>query len=1089
MQKNHFSNFHKRDDWQNQYITAINREPSHIPWGAYPNVKAALERTASPNRINLDGTWEFLFVDTPDDLPEGFYQTDFPGEFTSIQVPGNWEVQGFGKPVYTNVVMPFAKDRENVPYLTKVRKNGKTDPKEEYTPPYVDEERNHVGVYRKKFILSNNFLMNDSLPNDTLINDSPPNHHNKDVFIRFNGVESAAYVWLNGKPVGYTQDSKLPAEFLLTPYLQEGENTLVVAVFRFCDGTWLEDQDYFHVSGIFRSVEIIAKPKARIVDVIADAKPHRHTGGGTVNAIVMVNQIQYYADYTIRLQLFDPQGNLLCTQVNDIETSSPITSDWRRKGPRVRKIPKGANFEITLDSVTRWCCDKPVLYTAVFTLIDPDGNDTDFESVRLGFRRIEIENNIILLNGERLVFRGVNRHEWAWPTGRTVTRNHMIKEITRMKELNFNAVRTSHYPNDPLWYDLCDEYGLLVVCETNVETHGVAGRITNDPEWAEAMLERAKRMVLTHKNHPCIVSWSLGNESGYGPNHAAMANWVRQYDPTRLVQYENCDPGLIASDIKCTMYPPFISILDMIADNNDRRPIVLVEYAYQISNATGGMDQFWQLAEKYPLFQGGFVWDWQDKCLPQTIEEGFPDSQNKKTFFAYGGDWNEDVTDWEMPPYMVANGVVLPDLTPKPAAWEIKQAQAPIIITTKNAPTGKVDILEGDAPLNTFILKNRYNSLCTDSINCEAVIIADGMEKQRFPVMLPVVKPNCDAVFTLDLETALALEGEVYINFIVTIAQDSPLLPKGHGVAFYQFKLKNSVPVIKTQPQGKINIVKENSRLTVSSVGFTVIFDMENCVIQSCEKNGIQYFHGGIENITRARSGILLEGDLWWGAAYHVWRHILPGGFTREAVHADYSTAENHAIVRFVSKLSGTKGDIITEQTYTVYPNGEIKADVVMDIAKDYQHVPRIGLNFTVQSDFDKLTWYGRGKGESFCDRTMASPIGIYESSVEETHFPFIPPSHNGSHADTRWLEMSNPNGNKIKITGENFSFNAHHNTIEEYWNAKHEHELIRHKEIYLTLDGKHAGIGGDMAWSSEINPKHLIPAGLHRFGFMLEVK
>jgi beta-galactosidase len=553
-----------------------------------------------------------------------------------------------------------------------------------------------------------------------------------------------------------------------------------------------------------------------------------------------------------------------------------------------------------------------------------------------------------------------------------------------------------------------------------------------------------------------------------------MAGFIREYDPTRIVQYECGGPGKNVSDIRGQMYAPVRDILGMLANPADDRPVILVEYLYQIRNAGGGAYHFPALTEKYKRFQGGFVWDWQDKCLPKEI------SDTGKYFFAYGGDWGEDLVDWQMPPYMVANGVVLPDLTPKPCAWEIKQAQAPIIICKRDAFP---DAVSGD-----FVVKNRYNSVCTSEVVCEAVVIANGAEKLRFPVALPIVAPNRDAAFTLDLEGVFELEGEVYISFLLATARDRPLLPKGHAIAQYQFKLKSDVPVLRTRPSmGKIVVDKEKSLLSISSAGFKVIFDMDACLIKAYEKNGIQFLSGGTENIARARSGILLEGDLWWGAAYYVWRHILPGGFTREAVSATYSTAEDYAVVRFMSKLTGKKGDILTRQTYTVYANGEINADVVMDIAGDYVHVPRVGLNFVVESGFNRLRWYGRGPGESYCDRTLASPVGIYAATVEETHFPFIPPSHNGSHADTRWLEMSDDRGNKVRITGANFSFNAHHNTIEEYWDTDHEHELIRHKEIYLTLDGLQAGIGGDMAWSSEINPKHLLPAGQYRFGFTIE--
>jgi beta-galactosidase len=448
---------------------------------------------------------------------------------------------------------------------------------------------------------------------------------------------------------------------------------------------------------------------------------------------------------------------------------------------------------------------------------------------------------------------------------------------------------------------------------------------------------------------------------------------------------------------------------------------------------------------------------------------------------------------------MVANGVVLPDLTPKPCAWEIKQAQAPVIIKREEPFAGMITAPnKTDATVVNFIIKNRYNSLCTDAIACEAVVIANGAERLRFPVALPAVKPNGDGAFSLDFAEALALEGEVYVNFLITASRELPLLPKGHAVAQYQFKIKNSavLPVrVGNNDMHEMAVSHDGALLTLSSGAFNVKFDMEACLLRSYEKNGVCFLSGGTENIARARSGVLLEGGKWWGAAYHVWKHILPGGFTREALGASYAKSEprggahpvpGYVSVRLVSKLTGPKGEIHTEQTYTVYASGEIKLDVIMDIAQDYVHVPRAGLSFVVPGGFEKLRWYGRGPGESYCDRTLSSPVGIYESTVEGTHFPFVPPSHNGSHADTRWLEMTGPHGNTLKITGASFSFNAHHNTAEDYWNASHEHKLIRREEIFLDLDGFQAGIGGDMAWSSEINAKHLIPAGLHRFGFTL---
>ena len=958
------------------------------------------------------------------------------------------------------MLYPFLTDFDE-PYLTRVRKSSGSI-FESYTPPFIAEKQNHVGIYRKTFTLPGAFT-------------------GKDVFIRLLGVESACYLWINGKPVGYSQDSKLPAEFLLSPYLEAGVNTIILAVFRFSDGTWLEDQDYFHVSGLFRSVSLIAKPQARIVDIQADALPagqpeqNQQAGrdgfcqGGHVTARLFINRIQDYADYHARLTLYDPDGQRLCSVESSFQTQAPIAGVWRKNAVRMPTVPCAADFAFPVPNVLLWSCDTPVLYTAVFTLTDPEGQAIDHESVRLGFRSIRIENNIIKLNGRRFVFRGVNRHEWAWLTGRTVSREHMIREITRMKELNFNAVRTCHYPDDPLWYDLCDEYGLVLVCETNVETHGVAGAIANNPEWGGAMLERAQRMVLTHKNHPSIVSWSLGNESGYGPNHAAMANWIRAYDQTRLVQYENCDPGAIASDIKCTMYPPVENLMKMIADNDDRRPIVMVEYAYQISNTTGGFDQFQQLAETYPIFQGGFVWDWQDKCLPATTAGG-------DTFFGYGGDWNEEIVEWVNPEYMVANGMVLPDLTPKPSAYEVKQGQAPVIIESVNPAQGD------------FLLKNRYNNLKTSFLQCEAVISGQDGKRKGQMIALPDIAPGEEALFTVDLPPVAELDQETYVDLILTTAADTRLIPAGHEIARYQFELRGrKAEPLRKAAAGQITVSEQGSSLIVEGVGFRFIVDRDANLILSCEKNGICYLTGGTEQISRARSGMHLESK-WWGDVQKHWDALRPGSLQREVQDSGYRVSPDGSSVCIVlhNRLTGEKGPIYSEISYTLAADCSLAVDVVMDVDEAYVHVPRVGVQFVIPAGFEQLSWYGRGPGESYCDRRMASPIGRYACTVEQTHFAFVPPSHNGSHADTRWLELANPDGRNLRISGAPFSFNVHHNTVEEYWQARHEHELVRHAESYLYLDGRMAGIGGNMAWSTEIDPKHLVPAGQHRFGFLV---
>lgn len=1039
---NIFQGFHQRNDWENPGITSIGREPAHIPWGAYGSREEALARETSENIMSLNGTWDFIFGENPGNLPENFFQKDSSLSWGNIQVPGHWELQGYDKPVYTNVLYPFLPESPER-YLQDVRKSGPQNIHERYHPPFVPNAQNHVGLYKKQFTLPKAFL-------------------EKEVFIRFQGVESAYYLWVNGKPVGYSQDSKLPSEFLLTPYLVEGENIIVAAVLRFSDGTWLEDQDYFHVSGIYRCVELIAKPRAHLADIQADASLCE--AGGRITARAFINSVQYYADYSVELALYDTQGKVLYSEKKGFATASEITGRWRFDPPAVVQLPRSAYFSFAVPQVQPWSCDTPTLYTAVFTLLDSQGNPVDYESVRLGFRTVEIRNNVILINGKRFVFRGVNRHEWAWPTGRVVSRDHMIAEIRRMKELNFNAVRTCHYPDDPTWYELCDEYGLCVVCETNLETHGVAGAITNTPEWGGAMLERAQRMVAIHKNHPCIVSWSLGNESGYGPNHAAMANWIRAYDSTRLVQYENCDPGSIASDIKCTMYPPIEALMKMIADNRDRRPIVLVEYAYQISNTTGGFDQFRKLTETYEIFQGGFIWDWQDKCLPVTAADG-------STQFGYGGDWGEEIVDWEVPEYMVANGVVLPDLTPKPCAWEIKQGQSPVFI--ERAP--------GE---NTYCLKNRYHGLDTGILDCQAVVTAGGVEKERFPVSLPVVQPGSQALF--QTSTAETAAPDSYLQFSLTLKQPLGLLPKGHKVADFQFVLAGRKAVqMRYTPKGETSLTETPQEITVTGLNFSITFQKESGLLTSYRRGGILCFSGTGENLSRARSGLHLE-EKWWGPVQDSWDKLKPGAVTRSVRGVFCGKLGEDSIIRVSSTLTAESGNTQVETRYTVQGDGTLFVSVSMDMDAALVHVPRAGLGLVIQPDFEALSWFGRGPGESYCDRSQAAFMGEYHTTVEATHFPFVPPSHNGTHADTRWLKLTDSENRFIEVSGAPFYFDVHHNNILEYWQARHESDLVRHPESYLYLDGAHAGIGGDMAWSTEINDTHLLPAGTYRFSFCI---
>lgn len=1039
------STFNYRRDWENQSITQINRETIHAPWGAYETLAQALkgDRDASSNVLSLDGAWKFHLAPSPERVPANFWQPAFDTTgWSDITVPGNWELQGFGKPIYTNVIYPFPINRD-APYLQKpTRTKEAVDERLLMHPPYVPGE-NPTGCYVRTFTL-------------------PASWSGKSVFVNFGGVESAFYLWLNGSPVGYSQDSKLPAEFDLSPFVKPGLNTLAVQVMRWSDGTWMEDQDYWHISGLFRPVRLIAKPAVHIRDWFVQATPAEHGPAGTLRAWVNVKELAGYADYTVKVQLHDSRRKL----VAESSGRQALAPRWDGQRSEI-----GVEVLLELPAVSKWTPDTPTLYTTVLTLVAPDGTVVDTESCRTGFRRIEIRNGVILLNGVRMIFRGVNRHEHALATGRAVSREHMRREIITMKRLNFNGVRTCHYPDDPAWYDLCDEYGLCLVCEANLETHGLGGILSHDPAWAQAYLERAVRMVLVHKNHPAIVSWSMGNESLKGPNHAAMANWIRYYDPTRLVQYEGGAPEAIISDLRGNMYAQPDQIINMLADARDPRPVVLVEYLYQIRNAGGGMYWFNDLLERFTRFQGGFVWDWQDKCL-------LAKDKNGKRFPGYGGDFGEDLVERTAPKHMTNNGVVLPDLTPKPVAFEIKNVQSPVQVVAVDAANGK------------FQLRNRHHALDTASYAIAWELLEDGVRVRRGRAPTPVVAPMCEAALELDLRKLLpkTKPGREYlINFQLSLVRATPWAPAGHVVHNSQFAL----PLTPAAPARAKAPVP--ARLSISKIAYTirgkdltVAFDRATGLMTACKKAGISYLQSGaIENVCRPQTG--LDTDTNWGF-FRLWHPLRPSKLSREALTTvAYPLPDGTVRVEVTSVLVSTASRfrIRNEIGYTLGGDGAIRVDTQIDIDAGFKHVPRVGIGFALAAGFESLEWYGRGPGENYADRKDHTRLGCFKSTVKAQHFPFIPPSECGGHEDTRWVKLTHAKGRALLVTSPApFHFDARHSSVADYFAAGHDHELVRRPETFLNLDYRHAGIGGNMGWSTAIDDKHLVPATCYRFRF-----
>lgn len=1041
--------FNYRRDWENPDVTQVNRELMHAPWGAYENLvqARACDRDASANVLSLDGTWKFHLAPAPERVPAEFWKPGFDtGAWAPIQVPGNWEVQGFGKPIYTNYIYPFHLGKDE-PYLQKPSLAGsEADERFLMNPPFVPKD-NPTGCYVRTFEL-------------------PVAWAGKSVFVNFAGVESAFYLWINGQPVGYSQDSKLPAEFELTPFLTPGVNTIALQVMRWSDGTWLEDQDYWHISGISRPVRLIAKPTIHIRDWVIQAIPHETGTGAQFKAGVQLKELAGYGDYTVRVQLYDAAGAL----VTQAEQKTNLRPGWHYQPE------PGILFTCDLAGVNTWTPETPYLYTVVMTLVAPDGKEVDREACRTGFRRIEIKQGVIYLNGVRMIFRGVNRHEHALQTGRYVPKEHMRREIITMKQLNFNGVRTCHYPDDPTWYDLCDEYGICLVCEADVETHGVLGQLTNSPAWAGAFLERAVRMVLVHKNHPAILSWSMGNESWKGPNHSAMANWIRYYDPTRLVQYESAGPEAIISDLRGNMYAQPDHIINMLADARDPRPVVLVEYLYQIRNAGGGMYWFTELLERFERFQGGFVWDWQDKCLVGKTADG-------KDFFAYGGDFGEDLVERTCPKHMTCNGVVLPDITPKPVAYEIKNAQAPIQIVATDPENGR------------FRLRNRHQAGDIAAWYTLAYrLLENGSAVREGTLPMPAAKLMADAALDLDLKAILPERKpgcEYHLNFHVTLARATPWAPAGHEIYHTQFALAGGPTVVAAPPAvaaARLAVTEREFRITGDGVAVTV--DRPTGLIAVAGRNGARYIdNGALENVYRPQTG--LDTDPHWGF-YDLWLPLTPDKLHRRpgSVSA-FARADGSVQVEVTSKLVSDAGNyaIQNEVTYILSGDGRIRIDTQIGIDRGFRHVPRVGIGLVLPAGFETLEWYGRGPGENYCDRKDNTLLGRYSATVTAQHFPFVPPSETGGHEDVRWVKLAHADGRALLVESPApFHFDARHASVADYFAARHDHELPRRPETFLNLDCRHACIGGNMGWSTATDAKHLVPADGYRFRFDLRL-
>lgn len=1028
-------------EWENQYVTQKNRYPMHSPYGAYETVEQALScnRYTSKYVQSLNGMWKFKMAESPLATPVGFETVNYnDSNWSEIPIPSNWELHGYGKPVYTNILYPFKSEGANSHFEIEVAKD-----QVEFNAPYVPE-KNLTGCYRTTF-------------------EVPDYYEGKDVFIEFGGVESCFYLWINGIKIGYSQDSKLSATFDITSAIKTGKNELAVKVLQFCDGTYLEDQDYWHLSGIQRDVRIYAKDKQRIFDYKVETL---FDGDNYEKAELKVmlqpnNTVKDYAESYAKLTLYDAEKKV----VSNFQS-------YPYKDCGYYLMSKFTAFaSVNVEKPHLWSDEDPYLYTLVMETVDGAENVTDIESTKVGFRKVEIrKDGVLCINGKRLMVRGVNLHEFCPETGRYVSKEYMRQQIINIKQLNFNAVRNSHYPHANDWYDLCDEMGIYLVDEANIETHGYGGQLSASPNWTTAYLERAQRMVLRDKNHPSIIIWSLGNESGFGANQAAMYGWIKEYDKTRYVQYESMNPGSNITDIISPMYPSKEWIEEKMVDSCDLRPFIMCEYAYAKSNSNGNFKMYWDLVNKYPRFQGGFIWDFQDKALVQTREDG-------STRYVYAGAFNEEIVDPVKD--MCLNGVVFPDLSWKPSAFEVKNCQAPVMVWYK-----EVHPFMGPSGYN---IKNNYlnrdlsHLRITWELQCDGKIVDSGEMKQYFTL------PGQSELLEYPFNTE-KVSGEAFVNIKVFLREDSSYAKAGYEIYTYQFPIQQSTLKSKKLciTGEKITMNETDDEILIIGENTEVRFDKCSCSFNKVVLNGKDTFVGGNDNFYRAATGID-EGTNETNANYASdWKAEELNELKINVYSIETAAADNQIFI--FTEVSYNNDKLIVSTQYRIGSRGiEINKTVINNCISET--IPRIGLSFILHGGKDQINWYGRGPWENYSDRKEVAQIGYFSSTVAKQYTPYIKPVECGGKEDARYLVVKDKLNRGIRISGAvPFHFDIHDYSIEACDRANYEDELIRDGNIYLNVDYLHAGLGGDTGWMKNIHPEYRIGKGYYNYKITIEI-
>ncbi len=910
-------------------------------------------------------------------------------------------------------------------------------------PPKVPHEYNPVGSYRREFNI-------------------PVGWNDRQVFIHFGAVKSAMYIWVNGEKVGYSQGSKTPAEWDITPYINfNGTNTLAVQVFRWSDGSYLECQDFWRISGIERDVFLFSTPKIHIKDFFANADLDANYTNGQLSLNVEI--INYFKklktkDYLIELQVLDQDfKNVLVNESKQIEIN--------------KKKSVALQFYHEIESPKKWTAETPNLYHLVLALKDSDNNIVEVVGSKIGFRKVEIKNSQVLINGKAVLFKGVDRHEHEPLTGHVISVESMLQDIQLFKENNINAVRTSHYPNDPVWYDLCDEYGIYVVDEANIESHGMGygeKSLAKDPVWEDAHVDRIKRMVERDKNHPSVVIWSMGNEAGDGVNFAAGYKWIHDNDPSRPVHYERALMG-DNTDIYCPMYAG-IGHLVKYATDDPKKPLILCEYAHSMGNSTGNLQDYWDAIEKYDVLQGGFIWDWVDQGLVKKTDDG-------EEYWAYGGDYGGKGIPTD--DNFCMNGLINADRTAHPALEEVKKVYQNFGFKAIDLNNGKFEIINE----NFFIGTEGYELSWEIQAN-DRTIAQNTISDLSIP-------PGEGRLITVPLPDDSFIQPgiEFFVNFRIYTAREQALLPEGYEVAKEQIQLpifKEKI-ALKIQEVQAIKLEDAENEIVISGTDFVVKFNKVSGKLSSYIVNGNELIKNGpLPNFWRAP----IDNDFGFGMnkKLGVWKEA---GKTLELAKFEtelVSENEINVLIEFELPAVESKHTI----SYTILGSGDIVIKNSFIPGKEgLPDMPRFGINLQIPEAYSHVSWFGRGPQENYWDRNTAAFVGLYENSVDELYYPYASPQENGNRTDTRWIAFTDEEGNGLLATGMPLlSWSALRYTLEDLSQntrgSKHTFDLKKKDYISVNLDFKQMGVGGDNSWGAWPHPQYRLPSNEYSYEFKL---